>query len=77
MALILVLFLFYKGTEAPPPQYMSPLGPGASMLKKSGGDMTKGMTPTEKEMYNAAISRGGSPPMPAGVKPPAGKAATR
>lgn len=42
----LVIFLMYKGTEAPPPVPMSPMGPGAGLLKTRSLDSV--MTPEER-----------------------------
>ncbi|HZT41857.1 MAG TPA: hypothetical protein VFA07_06690 [Chthonomonadaceae bacterium] len=48
--LVIAGVLIYRATSPPPTQGMNPLGPGAAMLRKSGNDMSKYMTPAEKAM---------------------------
>ena len=49
---LLIGFFYYRNTASPEPQAMGAQGPGAIALKKSGGDMTKFMTPAEKAMMS-------------------------
>lgn len=60
VVLAIVGFLFYQNTATPPPQQMGAQGPGMAALKKSGGDLTKLMSPAEKEMMQKG-RRGGGP----------------
>ncbi|HLK55648.1 MAG TPA: hypothetical protein VKU00_03740 [Chthonomonadaceae bacterium] len=48
-------FIFYRASAAPEAQAMGPQGPGAAMLKKAGGDMTKSMTPEEQAMMQKSL----------------------
>jgi hypothetical protein len=55
-------FFYYRSSAAPPAQAMSPLGPGAAALNKTGGDMSQVMTPAEKQMMQRSMgSHGGAP----------------
>jgi|SwirhisoilCB2_FD_contig_123_100571_length_1929_multi_3_in_0_out_0_2 hypothetical protein len=57
--LVVAGFLYYQRTASPPAQPMSPQGPGAMALKKAGGDMSKVMTPAEKEMMQRSMANHG------------------
>ena len=58
VALVLVLYTYYKKTEPPPTAPMNPLGPGAAYLRQHPGSMENAMSPAEKQMM--AHSRGGT-----------------
>lgn len=65
VALVLTLIAYYKKTEPPPPMPMNPLGPGAALLRKNGGDLTKFMSAEEKQR----MAGHPAPPPPPGAQP--------
>jgi hypothetical protein len=60
VCVLVIIFLFYKKTESPPPIPMSPLGPGARLLK--GKVIPRGVTPDVLEAQKRmAQPPGGAP----------------
>lgn len=50
-------FFMWRQTSGSGPQYIAAGGAGMAAFKKAGGDITKGMTPAEKQVMEQSMAR--------------------
>jgi len=55
VVVIAIAGFFYWRSSVTSAESMAPRGPGATALKKAGGDITKGMTPEEQATMQRSL----------------------